>query len=485
MNATTPIIAGLTVLNVAVLLYFLTASVFSLVLLAGAVWELRRHLITYRVDGRWRLLRSATAPTVSLLVPAYDEAKTIGESVRSVLGLYYPQLEVVVINDGSTDATLDVLMSEFLLVPVAPVFRKTLPTRPVVGLYRSTSHPNLLVVDKQNGGKADALNAGLNIAASRLVCAVDADTLIEPEAIQRMVWPFITTAGLAAVGGTVRIANGSLIRGGRVVVARTPRQPVSGVQVVEYLRGFLVGRLGWNLLGGSPIISGAFGLFDRMAVLDAGGYATGTVGEDVELVVRLRRRSYELSRSARVVFVPDPVAWTEGPSTLRMLGRQRERWQRGLAEMLWRHRRLLLNPRYGSLGLIAIPYFLMIELLGPVAELIGLVGLILGLAWGAVDLSFAVVYFLAAYGLGACLTCFALVLEEFGFHRYETTKDRLILLGWAVVESVGYRHLTVWWRVRGLVQFFRGGAGWGRMQRQGFTQQPVTPAGPATGSGAT
>jgi cellulose synthase/poly-beta-1,6-N-acetylglucosamine synthase-like glycosyltransferase len=468
VTATSPVAAAVLILDTGILLYFLLVNGFYAVLLNNAAWDLRNHLLTNRAENRWRLLRSTAAPLVSLLVPAHNEATTIHESVRGMLGLYYPRLEVVVINDGSTDTTMDVMKEKFALVPVIPVFRKLLSTAPVAGLYRSRSHPNLVVVDKQNGGKADSLNAGINIASGELVCAVDADTLIEPEAVQRMVWPFLTTAGLVAVGGTIRVANGCRVRGGRVVVTRAPRQSLGGIQVVEYLRAFLFGRLGWNRLGGTPIISGAFGLFDVAAVREAGGYATDTVGEDMELVVRLRRRGHETGRPAKVAFAPDPVAWTEAPSSLRVLGRQRDRWHRGLAETLWRHRRMMLNPRYGSLGLLAYPYFLFVELLSPIVEAVGLVGLVVGLSMGAIDLTFALVYFLVAYGLGICLAAAALALEEFSFHRYDVVSDRFVLLGWGVLENLGYRQLTVYYRLVGLQKFVRGKSDWGRMQRQGF-----------------
>jgi cellulose synthase/poly-beta-1,6-N-acetylglucosamine synthase-like glycosyltransferase len=476
MNLAAPVGAVLAGLDWAILLYFLAANGFYLLLLISAGWEMRSYVLTSRADSRWRLVQSRTAPTVSLLAPAHNEAATISDSVQAMLGLYYPNLEVVIINDGSTDTTLDVLIGRFRLVPAPLVFRQVLATEPVVGLHRSRSHPNLLVVDKRNGGKADSLNAGMNVASGQLACAVDADTLIEPDAIQRMVWPFLTTANLIAAGGTIRVANQCQIRGGRVIVTHVPRRGLSGFQVVEYLRAFLFGRLGWNRMGGNLIISGAFGLFDRAAVLAAGGYAANTVGEDMELVVRLRRKSYEAGRPGLVAFVPDPVAWTEVPETARVLSRQRDRWQRGLADVLWRNRKLLFNPWYGSLGLVAYPYFFFVELFGPVVEAIGLLGLVASLALGAVDVPFAAVYFLVAYGLGICMGAFTLVLEEFSFHRYETVPDRLVLFGWAVAENLGYRQLTVVWRLHGLIKFLRGRTDWGAMQRRGFTEDPSAPA---------
>ncbi len=304
------------------------------------------------------------------------------------------------------------------------------------------------------------------------MCAIDADTLIEADALQRMVRPFLRGSGVLAAGGTIRIANGSVVQGGRVVEARVPGRPVAGFQVVEYLRAFLFGRLGWNLLGGNLIISGAFGLFRRDAVLDAGGYLHDTVGEDMELVLRLRRRGYENGGPTRIEFVPDPVAWTEAPETLRVLGRQRDRWHRGLADVLWRHRGLLFNPRYGWMGMLVFPYFFFVELLAPVVELVGLLGLLLGVVIGAIDVPFAILFFLVAYGLGAVLTVMTLVLEEMSFHRYDRFRDRVLLVLWALLENVGYRQLTVLWRLRGLEKYLRGKTDWGAMERRGFKTQP-------------
>ncbi|MFP5299083.1 MAG: glycosyltransferase family 2 protein, partial [Actinomycetota bacterium] len=342
--------------------------------------------------------------------------------------------------------------------------------RAIRGLYASPRAPRLLVVDKENGRKADALNAGLNIATGQLVCAIDADTLIEPDALVRMVRPFILGGGVLAAGGTIRVANASEVRSGRVVESKVPRRPLTGFQVGEYLRAFLFGRLGWNRLGGNLIISGAFGLFDRESVIRAGGYLHETVGEDMELVARMRRRSYEEGGPRKVAFVPDPVAWTEAPGSLRVLGRQRDRWHRGLSDVIWRYRGVLFRPRYRSLGLVVYPYFAFVEFLAPIIELLGFVGLTAGLVMGAINWQFAVLFFLAAYGLGLILTLCTLLLEEFSFHRYETMSDRLWMILWAMLENVGYRQTTVIWRVKGIIGYLRKRQSWGAMERTGFTR---------------
>jgi len=459
----------------AVLVYFLVVNGWYAVLLVSAAAEMRAHLTLVRGESRWRVLGSPVAPTISMLAPAYNEAATIVQSLRALLSLHYPNLEVVVVNDGSKDGTMEVLRENFALVAIHPAYPRVIPCKPIVGLYRSRLHPNLRVVDKENGGKADALNAGLNVGSGELVCAIDADTLIEPDSLGRMVRPFLQGGDVVAAGGTIRIANASKVRGGRVVDTRVPGHPIPGMQVVEYLRAFLFGRLGWNRLGGNLIISGAFGLFRRDAVLRAGGYLHDTVGEDMELVLRLRRLGYERGGPRNIAFVPDPVAWTEAPETLRVLGRQRDRWHRGLADVLWRHRRLMLNPRYGAMGMVVFPYFVAVELLAPVVEAAGLVGLVAGLALGAVDVPFALLFLLVAYGLGATLTVMTLALEEVSYHRYERFRDRLLLVGWALLENLGYRQLTVLWRLQGLVKYLRGRREWGAMERRGFTAPPAEP----------
>ncbi len=467
-------------LEVVILVYFVVVNAIYLVLLVSAAWELRVQRLLERAESRWRLLSSDVVPSISLLAPAHNEAATIVESVRAMLGLEYPNLEVVVINDGSTDATVEVLRHRFDLAAVAPARDDSVPSAEITGLYRSRLHPNLLVVDKLNGGKADALNAGLKFASGDLVCAMDADTLVEPDALQRMVRPFLRHDGVVSAGGTIRVANGSVIRGGRVARARVPAGALAGFQAVEYLRAFLFGRLGWNRLGGNLIVSGAFGLFDRAAVVAARGYVHDTVGEDMELVMRLRMRGYEQRSPRLVVFVPDPVAWTEVPTTLRVLGRQRDRWHRGLADVLRRSRRAMLNPRYGAMGLVVFPYFVMVELIAPVVEAVGLAGVVAGLILGSINTSFAVLFLLLAYGLGVCLSLLTIVMDELAFHRYRTLGDRLRLLAWAVGENLGYRQLTVVWRLRGIVKYLRGRTEWGVMTRAGFgTAEPADAREPA------
>lgn len=462
--------------DLVILWYFLAINAAYVVLVVSATWEMLVHILRIRGESRARVLGSAVTPSISILAPAYNEQATIGESVTALLALHYANLEVVVVNDGSPDKTLEVLQERFDLVPIHTIVWRRIDTKPVRGLYRSRSHPNLLVVDKVNGGKADALNVGLNLATGDLVCVIDADTIVDADALQRLARPFLSHHDMLAAGGTIRIVNGSTVEAGRVTHARAPTRFVAGVQVVEYFRAFLFGRLGWNKLGGNLIISGAFGLFKRDAMIEAGGYTHDTVGEDMELVLKVRRRAYEARQPHRVTFVPDAVAWTEAPETLRVLNRQRDRWHRGLSDVLWRHRAMFLRPKYGVVGLVHYPYFVFVELLAPVVEILGWVGLALGVMFGLLNAKFALVFFFVAYGIGAVLSTFALLLEEWSFSRYRSVSDRVRLLGYLVFESFGYRQLTVIWRLRGLIKYLRGRTDWGRMERRGFAAAKPAPA---------
>lgn len=452
-----------------VVAWFIVVNGWYLLLLVSATLEMRRH--ARAVTGRGgRTPGSPLLPSVSVLAPLSDEQGTAIETVAALLALHYPNLEVVVVNDGSADRTMEVLRDHFHLVPVHPIYRRRIVTRPVRALYRSSVYSNLVVIDKERGGKADALNAGLNVATGTLVCAADGATLVETDALQRMVRPFLEHDDVLAVGGSIRIANGCTVRSGRVTETRVPAHPLAAFQVIEYMRTFLVGRLGWNRLGGNLMLSGGFGLFRREAVIDVGGYSHDTIVEDMELVLRLRRRGYETRGARRIVFVPDPVAWTAAPEATTALGRQRERWQRSLARALWSHRAVIFNPRYGAMGIVVTPYFLLFEVLAPLVELLGVLGLALGLALGVLDPAFAVIFLFAAYGLGAVLTVFTLAMDELSFQRYPGMADRARLVAWALLEPFGYRQLTVLWRLLGIERGLRQEPEEGRFDRREFSR---------------
>ena len=468
--------------DIAVVLAAVTLVYFGLLNLVyltftGLAWRsLAHHLRARSHAPDDEVFTSPVTPPVSVLVPAYDEAPTIVESVRSLLALRYPQHEVIVVNDGSKDETLNRLREAFDLVPVRKALRVLLPTAPVRGVYISRSHRNLWVVDKQNGGKADALNAGVNVSRYPYVCAIDADAVLEEDALLRVARPIIADPDVViATGGIVRIANGCRIDGGRVVDVRLPHSRLATLQVLEYFRAFLIGRVGWSRMNALLIISGAFGLFQRSLVETVGGYSRDTVGEDIELVVRLHCHLRERDERYRIEFVPDPVCWTEAPETIEQLASQRRRWHRGLGQTLWRHRSVMGNRRYGALGIAAVPYFLLFEFLGPVVEILGLPAILVWWLFGQLSFVFLVGFFVVALLLGVLLSLAALVLEEHSFRRHRRGPEVARLVGFALLENIGYRQLVAFWRFLAFYDLARRRGHWGEMARRGFTAAPEAP----------
>jgi cellulose synthase/poly-beta-1,6-N-acetylglucosamine synthase-like glycosyltransferase len=451
-----------------ILVYFLCLNSFYALLLLSAIPEAWLHWHLANDEHIQRLLGSDALPPLSVLVPAYNEDVSIVASVQSFLTLEYPRHEVILVSDGSTDGTIRRLVEAYDLYEVPAAFPVTVATRGVRTYYRSRRQSRLLVLDKHNGGKADALNAALNAARYPYVLAVDADTLVESDALLRLARPFLMGGHVAAVGGTIRVANGCRVEHGRVVEARVDRRWLPGVQVVEYLRASLVGRLGWNRLGGNLIISGAFGLFRREYLLQLGGYQTGTIPEEMDLVVRLHRFLKEHGLPDKMPFVPDPVAWTEVPTSVGTLGRERERWHRGLIATMWTHRDMMFNPRYGAIGMVGVPCYVLGELVAPVVELMGYLLTALGLWLGAVDAEFALVVVAVVLGYGVMLSVWTLVLEEVTYRRYPRLADLLRLAWFALIENLGYRQLTLWFRLRAFWTYARGVRTWRVRRPKGF-----------------
>ena len=451
--------------------YFVAFAVVHTGLLLLAWRQLRRAARAASAPALRRTVRSPLAPPISILVPAYNEEAGIVDSVRSLLALDYPATELVVVSDGSTDATVERMVEAFDLRPADRPTPPFLDHKPVRGVYVPRGRLRLILIDKDNGGKADSLNAGINFARFPLVCGIDADSILEQDALVKAAMPFVEDPlRTVATGGVVRIANGCRIVQGRVAEVALPRTRLPMFQVVEYLRAFLAARTGWSAVNGLLIISGAFGIFRKDAVIAAGGYRTDTVGEDMELVVRLHRTMRELSRDYRIVYVPDPVCWTEAPESTRILRRQRRRWQQGTLETLVSHRRMLLSPRFRAAGLLAMPSVLVFEVLGPLIELAGYAVSLVAWLTGVISLGALGAFFALAFLYGMVLSLGAVVLEDAAFGRYPSRRDVARIILYSVAENLGYRQLTHVWKVEAFWTLWRGG-GWGTMERKGLSRQ--------------
>lgn len=450
-----------------------------LLVLAGArrVWR-NRH---WRgVEGHDETFASPLTPAASILVPAHDEEAGILDTLSAALGQKYPALEVVLVDDGSTDRTFELVAERYALREVTPRPTADLPVDgEVLSVHRATTGDPLLVIRKTSvGRRSDALNVALNHARHPLVCMVDADSLLETEALLQVSRPFVEDPdNVVATGGVIRAANGALTDRGTMLEPRLSRRWVVRVQVLEYLRSFLLGRTGWADAQALLIISGAFGLFRRDIVLEVGGMDRRSLAEDAELVVTIQEHLRRNRRPHRVVFVPQTVCWTEVPESWQVLGRQRQRWSHGLGQLLWKHRRMIGNPRYGPIGVLALPFFLLFELLGPVFELVGVAAVLISMALGVLPPAVAGAVLVLAVALGVLLSATAIAVEELTYHRYGRGRDLLALMGAAVVEHLWFRWAHSWYRLRGLVSALaRTNPVWTAMPRVGFSGDPAPAA---------
>ncbi|HEY0654785.1 MAG TPA: glycosyltransferase [Chryseosolibacter sp.] len=465
--------------NTLVLIFAVSIAFAYLVLAALSMWEMQKYMRkNYFVDYKY-ILASPFAPGISLLAPAYNEGLTIIDNVKSLLSIMYNNFEVIIINDGSKDDTLEKMIVAFDLVKVEYDVQYFINTKPVRGVYKSKNRAfkKLTVVDKQNGGKADALNVGLNISKQDLVACIDVDCIIEPDALLKMVKPFLEEkTEVIASGGVVRIANSCVVEEGRLIEVRLPDKLIARFQVLEYIRAFLLGRMAWSRLNGLLLISGAFGLFKRDIAISAGGYDHNTVGEDMELVVRMRVYMHEQKRKYKVSYIPDPLCWTEAPSNYTILGRQRNRWARGTYETLKIHRKIFFNPRFGVMGMLSYPFWFFYEWMAPFVEFFGLLFFLALVLLGKVNWIFFLALLLAVYCFAFFISMFSLLAEEVSFFKYTQKRAVTRMIFTAMIEPFWFHPRVVWWALKGNFDLWKGKKSWGEMTRTGFVQYKKKPS---------
>jgi cellulose synthase/poly-beta-1,6-N-acetylglucosamine synthase-like glycosyltransferase len=470
IDAPTWLFPTLNVVSIVVLVYFTALQLVLFTLLIVSFFDMRRRLAQNFYADYEAVAKSHFTFPISVLVPAFNEETTVVEAVRSVLSLDYPQHEVIVINDGSTDGTLERLTREFGLVRREAIVRRSIPTETALrGIYRSPTIPNLVVVDQAHAGKSAALNAGINVSRYPLFCTIDADSVFQENALLRVVRPFLEDPDrVIAVGGQVRVANGCKVERGRVVDPHLPQNVLAAFQVVEYLRAFVASRLGLSAMNNLLILSGVFSLFRKDVVVEVGGYRSDVVTEDMELVLRLHHAMREQGRPYSVVFLPDPICWTEVPQGLRTLARQRGRWHRGLIHSLLLHRSIFWEKKSGSLRWLGMPYYFLFELLGPIVEVIGYIVLPIAYFMGFLSPLYFWAFLFLSVTSGAFLSISAVFLEELSFGLYRSWGDFALMIAIGVIENFTYRILTLFFRLGAMVDILLGRGGWGKQERAGF-----------------
>ncbi|HEX2975508.1 MAG TPA: glycosyltransferase [Bacteroidales bacterium] len=461
------------------IVFILTIVIFTSYVILGifSAIALRKYLRKNSYINYNSLVLSPLSPKISIIAPAYNESKTIIDNVRTLISLYYNNFEVIIVNDGSTDDTFTKMKEAYELEKVNYYFDYRIPCERIKGVYKSKnpSYNRLTVIDKNNGGKADSLNAGINISRSSLFVAIDADSIIEPDSILKLVKPFLEEKDKKVIGtgGVIRIVNSCDVERGHIREIHLPGKIIPRLQVLEYTRAFLLGRMAWSHLDGLMLISGAMGMFDRETVINAGGYSVKTVGEDMELVLRMRRFKADRKEKYEVTYIPDPLCWTEVPSDLKSMRKQRTRWTRGLIESLISHRKLFLNKKYGRLGMMGYPYWFFFEWLSPLIAFGGLVYTFFLIIFNALNWPFFLLLFLFVYSFAVSLSTWAVLFEEITFHKYRRKRDVLKLIATSLTEPFFYPVHT-YYAIRGNIEVMRGKKGWGKAERNGFDSKNKT-----------
>jgi len=458
-------------------IFFTVTAILSYLILAIiSVFENGNYMKKNSFVNYKDILSSSISPSISIIAPAYNETLNIVENVRSLLSNHYVNYDVIIVNDGSKDDSLEKLIKAYDLVKVDYIINNQIPTKPLrEGVFKSTNpaFEKLIVVDKQNGGKADALNTGLNISPNKYVACIDVDCLLLEDSLLKMIKPFLeaTDSKVIASGGVIRIANSCTIRDGKLIDVNLPGNLLVRGQILEYLRAFLLGRMAWSRLNGLLVISGAFGMFDKKIAIEVGGYDTKTVGEDMEIIVRMRRHMEEQKIKYKVAYIPDPLCWTEAPDNYKTFISQRNRWTRGTIETLRKHKKIGFNPKYKSLGVISYPYWMIYERLAPIIEVAGIIYFIFLFVNKAIKWDYALAFLFVAYLFTILFSIITILTEELTSHQYKKKGVGFHLITTAFLEPIINHPVILYAAVKGNFDYyFNKEKKWGEMVRKGMNK---------------
>ncbi len=461
--------------NYYLIYYSFAINLIYFVLLILSFSGVSTQIKNWKLKKKEFLFKEKMLPTISIIAPAFNEEATIIESINSLLNLQYPEYELIVVNDGSKDDTLNTLIDYFSLEKQDYIIDYKINTRPIRGVYKNKSYPKLVVVDKENGGKADSLNTGINISTKEYFCGIDADSLLESDALLKIASLVLDDSKEAvALGGNIFPINGCTVDKGYISKINIPKKPIAKFQMIEYIRAFMAGRIGWAKLNSLLIISGAFGVFKKDRVIEIGGYLTtsgkynkDTVGEDMELVVRLSRHMREKKLKYRIDYSYNANCWTEVPEEYKSLKSQRNRWHRGLIDILTFHKKMILNPRYGRVGMVSMPYFFIFEMMGPLVEIQGYLMVLLAAIFGLLNIRIALLLFLSTVLQGIFISMASLFIAEKEL-SYLSLKELLVLVFYSIIENFGFRQIVSFWRFSGYISSLKGNGSWGKIERKGF-----------------
>ena len=455
-----------------IFLYMAVAILTYSIMLVMSAFQLRKRYKVDKHEDDDTFIDAFYSKPVSIIVPAHNEEAGILDNIYSLLNLRYPQTEIIIVDDGSTDGTKAHAISQFRMRSAHKEIQKELDSKEIKEIYQSDIHPHLWLIHKEQGGKADALNAGINFSRYPYFCSIDGDSILDEKSLLRVMKPMMASSGdVIGAGGNVRIANGFGVQSGNVFEASISRNALVMMQIAEYLRAFLMGRIALSTYNLNLIISGAFSVFSKKWVIAAGGYSPKSVGEDMELVTRMHVYIKEKKLNKRIAFMPDPICWTEAPEKMSVLRRQRRRWHQGLVESLWANKRVLFNPKYGSIGMIAFPYFWLIECLGPLIELGGYIYVGWAYFSGGIYYEFSILLILVFVLYGSLFTVSSLLLSAWSMNAYPRAGELFKLLLLSLTEVFWYRPLTLVWRCEGFIRSIMKKREWGQMKRVGLSRK--------------
>lgn len=450
------------------LYFFVVMSIlYTVIVLAATPYIISRYR-EQSVEDVYNITRSDSLPGLTFIVPAYNECKSIAWTVRTLLNLSYRYKQIIVVNDGSKDETLEILIKNFSMIKIPPSSSNKISTQLIRGYYQSQEYPELRVIDKVNGGKADALNAALNICQTPIFATTDADTLIDDNALNYLIRPFLEEPETIVVHSSIGIVNGCKLASNRIIKRGFPRNVFAAFQVLEYIRTFYCDRMSWEWSKGSLIVAGVFGIYKVDAVLEVGGYNTKSVVEDMELIMHLHKYMLEAKRDYHIKFVPDVVGWTEVPPTLKALTKQRLRWYAGSTQCLIDYRGMCFNVKYKSVGMVLVPYYILDKFVTLIEFSGYLVVIIFGLILGEIDFKLFFLLVLICWGYTTFLTFISILVEELTFRKYPDFPGTLRMLAFALVENVSYRFFVLYFKLRGLVITEKGGKEWLVTPKEGF-----------------
>lgn len=403
---------------------------------------------------------------VSIIVPAYNEEVTIISTINSLLKLDYKLYEIIIVDDGSSDNTLNKIIEYYNLKKVKKVVRNKMKTKKVKAYYEGNAKVKLIVVAKENGGKADALNAGINISSFPYFLTIDADSVLQKDSLTEIVKPIIENNNTIAVGGVIKLSNNLNFKNGEVIEDKLPHGYLEMIQTLEYDRTFLAGRTVFDLFNGNLIISGAFGLFNKQRVIEIGGYKLNTVGEDMELVIRLHDYAISNKINYSVKYATNAICYTQAPSTLHDLKKQRQRWHTGLFQSLMIHKNMFLNPKYKALGLLSFPYYWVYELLAPLTETIGLIFIVISYFLELINFRFMIIYFATYVMFCTIFTVTTFFNRTYIKNHQISLYDFIKVLFYSFIENFGFRQLLNLYRLEAFFLYHKNKLKWGQITRE-------------------